>query len=268
MEKRYTDRFSQTINFGGEEKARLLFEKRSSGDLFIRLTEALEKLELTLEADQYSYTKVYIQNESQKDVEIKLHAIVNKDAKIELGVLDLQDKEFDFDLISDLNEQGATFEVFTGQLCNEHAVKTGNMKVSHHEKYTYGNMHNFAVVNSKGDYKMVADGSIQKGCTGSESHQETRVLTLGHDHRVEAIPILYIDENDVKASHALTVGQPDENQLYYLQSRGLNKAQAMGLLSIGYFMPVISLISDEEVRENVRKTMERKVGLHGHSEEY
>ena len=73
---------------------------------------------------------------------------------------------------------------------------------------------------------------------------------------------LYIDENDVKASHALTIGQPDADQLYYLQSRGLSTRQAVGLLSIGYFKPVISLIEDESAREAIESRMEERVGLY------
>ena len=55
---------------------------------------------------------------------------------------------------------------------------------------------------------------IVKGAHASESHQTTRVLTLSDHHNSEVVPVLYIDENDVKASHATTLGQPDENQLY------------------------------------------------------
>ena len=77
------------------------------------------------------------------------------------------------------------------------------------------------------------------------------------------IPLLLIDENDVKASHALTIGQPDEDQLYYLQSRGLTTKQAVGLLSIGYFLPVIELIDNEEEKVQLRQEMESKVGLYG-----
>ena len=75
---------------------------------------------------------------------------------------------------------------------------------------------------------------------------------------------ILIDENDVKASHALTIGQPDADQLYYLQSRGLSTKQAVGLLSVGYFLPVIDLVEDEELKDSLRQEMESKVGLYGH----
>ena len=89
-------------------------------------------------------------------------------------------------------------------------------------------------------------------------------MTLGKDHKAQVIPLLLIDENDVKASHAQTIGQPDEEQLYYLKSRGLSQRQAMGLLSIGYLLPILELVSDEATKEKMREEMESKVGLYGH----
>lgn len=268
MEKRYTGCFHEKIDLHQTETLDLTFDERSSGNVELYLRDDLSSLNLNIHAHRYSYVKIYMQNESGQDVTCRISGDVENDAKVTMGLLDLERKGFDLDLVSNLNEQGADFEVFTGQLCLKDAPKKGHMKVIHHTGHTYGNMHNFAVVYDYGNYEMVADGTIKKGCPGSESHQETRVLTMGTHHRAEAIPILYIDENDVKASHALSIGQPDASQLYYLQSRGLNKEQAMGLLSIGYFMPVISLLEDEEQRDHVRQEMERKVGLNGYSEEH
>lgn len=125
-------------------------------------------------------------------------------------------------------------------------------------------MHNFAVLKDGANYEMVANGTIDKGAREAASHQETRVLTVGKEHATKVIPLLMIDENDVKASHALTIGEPDENQLYYLESRGLSKEMALGLLSVGYFMPTIEMIQEEEIREKTREEMERKVGVYGH----
>ena len=75
-------------------------------------------------------------------------------------------------------------------------------------------------------------------------------------------PLLLIDENDVKASHATTLGQPDENQLYYLQTRGLSRKQALGLLTVGYIMPITELFEDETINQKLKNEIEMKVGLH------
>ena len=109
---------------------------------------------------------------------------------------------------------------------------------------------------------MEACGKIVKGAHDSASHQASRVLTLSNQQSSEVIPLLLIDENDVKASHATTLGQPDENQLYYLQTRGLSRRQALGLLTVGYIMPITELFDQEEVRTALKDEIEMKVGLH------
>ena len=76
----------------------------------------------------------------------------------------------------------------------------------------------------------------KKGCAQAQSHQTTRVLTLGKDHTAKVIPLLLIDENEVKASHALSIGQPDEEQLYYLCSRGLSKLTGDGSVERWVFL--------------------------------
>ena len=87
-------------------------------------------------------------------------------------------------------------------------------------------------------------------------------MTLSEEQSSEVIPLLLIDENEVKASHATTVGQPDENQLYYLQTRGLTRTQALGLLTIGYMMPITTVLDDEAQRAELKNEIEMKVGLH------
>ena len=62
----------------------------------------------------------------------------------------------------------------------------------------------------------------------------------------------------------MTLGQPDADQLYYLQTRGLNLEQALGLMSIGYFLPVIEQIENKDLREQIQCRVEEKVGLYGH----
>lgn len=265
MNQQFSGEFRETLRLTeAAETQNLQIEERSRGYLAIILEENVTQAQISIEADAYANVKVFIQNNSAPGLDIKLHTQVKKDARLYLGFLDLQKSPCTLDFLGELQENGAYSELYTGQLCLEDAQKTNNIKMLHKTSFTYGDMHNFAVVFDKGKYNTVCDGTIGKGCPNSESHQETRVLTMGKGHKAEVIPILYIDENDVKASHALSIGQPDEQQLYYMCSRGLSRKQAVGLLSVGYFMPVIDFIDDEETRSHLQEEMERRVGLYEH----
>lgn len=262
MDRTYENRFEDRIETS--EDLRLVFDERASGSLVIFLNGHPDHVSIHFTAKPYSYVKVFIQNRTESALHLDLQAEIDTDARLDLGFLDLQDEPVELKAAGNLNSQGATMEFYSAQLCLFEKMKKGNVDINSNVPHTYGNIHNFSVVMDGGQYEMVAAGRIVKGARNSESHQETRVLTMGTRHKCLAIPILYIDENDVKASHALTVGQPDEDQLYYLRSRGLNTRQAMGLLSIGYFKPVLSLIADESLREALDRETEERVGLYEH----
>ena len=241
----------------------LTFESLSFTSSVIVLEEDTTQFDLKVICEENSNSKLFILNHSNNECILNIHIAMKKDAQNQMGILDLQNSPLKWNHFVDLQEEGANYEILSGQLCHENIEKTCSMEVQHNAAHTTGLMKNFSVLLDKGQYEMVANGNIKKGCVEAQSHQATRVLTLGQGHKTKVIPLLLIDENDVKASHALTIGQPDEDQLYYLQSRGLTTKQAVGLLSIGYFLPVIELIDNQEEKVQLRQEMESKVGLYG-----
>ena len=76
---------------------------------------------------------------------------------------------------------------------------------------------------------------VERVAKGSTTLLETRVLIVGDGVHNHVEPVMQIETNDVIASHASTTGRVDENQLYYLQSRGLSREEAQTLL-IGAFL--------------------------------
>lgn len=260
MERIYEDVFQDAFDL--EDHCRILAVPRSKGSLHITVSEAGNK-EIDLEVMESTQLRLFIHNKADGKVVLHMKGKIMAGASARIALLDLEDQPFEFDQHIDLKEEGASIDNSTAQLVKS-AFKKGNIEIRHEKAHTSGHMHNFAVLFDHAKYEMVANGNILKGAFDSASHQETRVLTLGKDHETKVIPLLLIDENDVKASHALTIGEPDENQLYYLQSRGLSKETALGLLSVGYFMPVICQIENEDLREQLREEMERKVGIYGH----
>ena len=82
---------------------------------------------------------------------------------------------------------------------------------------------------------------------------------LSEKARGDANPILLIDEYDVKAGHAAGVGKIDEEQLYYLMSRGLTRRAAEILIIYGFLMPFIDDIRSEVIKSEFVKVIERKI---------
>lgn len=75
---------------------------------------------------------------------------------------------------------------------------------------------------------------IDKGATGSDSFLAMKLLMLDDKSTAVAEPELEIENNEVKASHSASVGKIDEGQLFYLESRGVEKKEAEKLIINGF----------------------------------
>src|SRR3984957_15530686 len=80
---------------------------------------------------------------------------------------------------------------------------------------------------------------VEKGASGTNAFQTNRNLVLGEGARADSVPTLEIEENDVRCSHASAVGPIDEEQRFYLESRGVPTAMADRLIVSGFLDDVL-----------------------------
>lgn len=83
---------------------------------------------------------------------------------------------------------------------------------------------------------------VDKGAAGTNAFQTNRNLVLSDGAHAESVPNLEIEENDVKCSHASAVGPIDEDQRYYLESRGVPSNVAERLIAVGFLKEMISTV--------------------------
>jgi len=96
----------------------------------------------------------------------------------------------------------------------------------------------------------------------ADSHLENRNLLLSPRAKADSIPKLEIESNDiVRCSHASTVGQVEEEQLFYLMSRGLSRREAVRALLNGFFAPVLEVVAMPTVRRRLGRLLDRKLAL-------
>lgn len=101
---------------------------------------------------------------------------------------------------------------------------------------------------------------IQRGAHGSTADQNGHAMLLGNDAHADAIPGLEIDADDVTAGHGATVGQVDDEQLFYLMARGLSEASARKLIIRGFFEDLFRRIDSDKVRTQFQRAVEAKLG--------
>ncbi|MDC3417884.1 Fe-S cluster assembly protein SufD [Aquibacillus salsiterrae] len=132
-------------------------------------------------------------------------------------------------------------------------------KIVHYGKQSEGYILQHGVMKDDASSIFNGIGKIEHGATKSNAEQESRVLMLDKGARGDANPILLIDEDDVTAGHAASVGRVDPVQLYYLMSRGISKQEAERLIIHGFLAPVVNEIPIASVREQLTEVIERKV---------
>lgn len=112
-----------------------------------------------------------------------------------------------------------------------------------------------------GSARSVWQGNIYvaPGANGTDGYQANRNLILSTKARADSIPGLEILADDVKCTHGATVGKVDPEQIFYLQSRGLNENEAKHLIVEGFFEPIMERIPFQEVQDRFRKAIIDKI---------
>ena len=132
-------------------------------------------------------------------------------------------------------------------------------QITHFGKNTAANILKRGVLKDSSTAIFNGIGKIEHGASKSDAQQESRLLMLSEKARGDANPILLIDEDDVTAGHAASVGRVDPGQLYYLMSRGISKKEAERLIIHGFLAPVVDELPIEGVRKQLVEVIERKV---------
>lgn len=102
---------------------------------------------------------------------------------------------------------------------------------------------------------------IEKDAQKSNAYQKNQNLLLSNKSWADSRPGLEILANDVRCTHGATVGKLDENQLYYLETRGLNKIEASRILIEGFLKDVIGRIPDQKIIDDLIKRVEGKIEI-------
>lgn len=144
------------------------------------------------------------------------------------------------------------------------SVGTGEQKqnfttlIKHYGKHSEGYILKHGVMTERALGIFNGISKIEKAATKAHGEQTERILMLGERARGDANPILLIDEDDVTAGHAASVGRIDPLQMFYLMSRGISRAEAERLVIHGFLEPVVSQLPVESVRKQMKTVIERK----------
>ena len=117
----------------------------------------------------------------------------------------------------------------------------------------------YGIASGKSEIHFEGCSFIQKGSVGTTTRQEAKAILFDELSQGYCSPVLKIDENEVQASHAASVGRVNDDHLFYLLSRGLSKTEARKIITLGYLKPIVSYFDEEEIRNRLLTTIEEKL---------
>ncbi|AEH46584.1 Fe-S cluster assembly protein SufD [Parageobacillus thermoglucosidasius] len=190
---------------------------------------------------------------------VNRRGIAGRDGRIEWALGLMNDGDTISENITRLIGDGSFGDTKTVVVGRGEQVQNFTTSVVHYGKHTEGYILKHGVVRDSATSIFNGIGKIEHGASKSNAQQESRVLMLSEKARGDANPILLIDEDDVMAGHAASVGRVDPTQLYYLMSRGIPKREAERLIIHGFLAPVVEAIPIESVKKQLIEVIERKV---------
>ena len=160
---------------------------------------------------------------------------------------------------SSLVGQGATSHLLAVYFGEGHQMHDFATFQSHTGRHTTSNLlFKGAVANSSHSvYRGII--AVQKGASGTNAFQTNRNLVLDEGAHADSVPTLEIEENDVSCSHASAVGPIDEEQRFYLESRGVPPEVADRLIVFGFLDEALERVPVRSLLAWLRATLAAKL---------
>ena len=111
----------------------------------------------------------------------------------------------------------------------------------------------------RGQGRYLGNIKILAEAHGADASLRDDALLLSEGAHIDSVPALEIAANDVKAFHGATVGAISEEEIFYAQSRGIERADAERMIALGFFEPAVARFPGEELRAGIRASLENKI---------
>lgn len=187
------------------------------------------------------------------------NATLAKDAHLEIYNIVTSDKDATIKGRVDLNNSGANVSIINLLLSVNKATCDSFIDIYHNDVHTESDLVNYAISKDEAVLVLNNNATIKKASSKSIAHQQTKGLTLSKNSKIKALPNLYIDEYDVIASHACSIGSINKDDLFYLMSRGLTESEASSIVVMGYVKPILDHINDDKLKEEINKEFVNKL---------
>ncbi|HWL01383.1 MAG TPA: Fe-S cluster assembly protein SufD [Microbacteriaceae bacterium] len=188
-------------------------------------------------------------------------AIVGRDAKLKHIVVSLGGGVVRLNPTARLRGDGSSAELLGLYFADAGQHIEHQVFLYHEGRHTKGRVTYKGALQGQGARTVwIGDTLIGPNATGTDSYEQNRNLVLTEGTRTDSIPNLEIETGEILgAGHASATGRFDDEQLFYLQARGIPEAEARRLVVVGFLTEIIQQIGDAELEERLRALVEAEL---------
>ena len=246
------------IEAGINSKATVIIENSGSAQVG-------EEIEIVVAAGA-KLNFISLQEWSSDSIQIgQHHALVAKDAEFNSFVITVGGSVVRLSPTVDFTGQGAAAELFGLYFATSGQHLEHRIHVDHNIANAKSRVNYKGALSGKDAHTVwIGDVFIHKGADGTDTYELNRNLLLTDGARADSVPNLEIETGEiVGAGHASTTGRFDDEQLFYLQSRGIPSDIARRLVIRGFFAEIVSKLKNEEIEERIMDRIDAELAKVG-----
>ena len=185
---------------------------------------------------------------------VSLKGEILESAKLKLVVGDFSKSSIEIIGNILLKEDNSKADLLVRSISEGKAYKNIDISLIQSAKNTYGYSDSFGISKGSSTLKFCGVDEILKGASGAFASLNYKVVIFDPLANGISNPILKIAEEDVKASHGAIVGRLNEDELFYLNSRGLTELESKKLIANGYFSKLLQF-GDEDIKKKIENSI-------------
>lgn len=181
--------------------------------------------------------------------------VLEKGEKLEMILLVLPGTSCEVPLELSLEGEDAELDLYGLYLCPSDERVSFDVDLRHESNSCRSSQLFKGIVGGTADASFHGLIYVSKGAQKTKASQQNNNILLSKGAKASTKPQLEIYADDVECSHGATVGYLDENELFYMRSRGIPEAEARRFQMISFISPVLERIEENSLRETVLESL-------------
>ena len=182
---------------------------------------------------------------------------INQNSSLNINPIDITGKFIKKNYFISLNGENSNINFNSLNLVSDNNHIDNYINIDHLNHHTYSSTKHKNILQGSSKSIFYAKSIINKNSYLCEAVQKNNNLLLSDKAVVHSNPQLEIYNNDVKCSHGSTTGEIDEEILFYMQSRGLNKNECKKIILHGFANEITNLINDKMIEKKANQKIKK-----------